>query len=225
VAVCAMLAGATQPAMGGLIRSSAQSWSAASWLCDTVSPSDSASSNRDNLKLAGNSAMPSISALLRHYRIRSRRPFQSDLHNDLSVAGNDPIQRGCSDVIVAPRGAAQPVIFLSAETTRGPPWAGDQSPRLFDGARDRPAPHPCVGPPRSEFHLHDSSSATNATCPPIRSSLAGDARASLSAASLSTKRNQTVYSQDQHEIQPSLADSRNNTKESKHEHEPELCNA
>ena len=57
VAVCAMLAGATQPAMSGLIRSSAQSQSAASWLCDTVSPSDSASSNSDNLKLAGNSAM------------------------------------------------------------------------------------------------------------------------------------------------------------------------
>jgi hypothetical protein len=52
-----MLAGATHPAMSGLIRSSAQSQSASSWLCDTVSPSDSASSNSDNLKLAGNSAM------------------------------------------------------------------------------------------------------------------------------------------------------------------------
>ena len=57
VVVCALLAGATQPAMCGLTRSSAQSQSAASWLCDTVSPSDSASSNSDNLKLAGNSAM------------------------------------------------------------------------------------------------------------------------------------------------------------------------
>ena len=51
--------------------------------------------------------------------------------------------------------ALQPIIFLSAETTRGPPWAGAQSPRLFDGARDRPAPHPCASPPPSEFPLHD----------------------------------------------------------------------
>ena len=57
IAVCALLAGATQPAMSGLIRGSAQCQSAASWLCDTVSPSYSASSNSDNLKLAGNFAM------------------------------------------------------------------------------------------------------------------------------------------------------------------------
>jgi hypothetical protein len=214
VAVCAMLAGATQPAMSGLVRSSAQTQSVTSWLCDTVSPPDSASSNSDNLKLAGNSAMPSISARLRPHRIRARRPFQSDLHNGLRVAGNEPIQQGFSDIIVAPREAAQPVSFLSPETTRGPPWAGDQNPRLFDGARDRPAPHPCASPPPSEFHLHNSSPARNAACSPIRSLVAGRVSASFRAAGLATKHSRTVHSKDQHEIQPSLADSRYNTKES-----------
>ncbi len=59
--------------------------------------------------------------------------------------------------------AVRPVIFLGAATTRGPPCAGDQSPRLFDGALDPPAPHFCAAPPFSEFHLRDSSSARNVT--------------------------------------------------------------
>jgi hypothetical protein len=225
IAVCPIMASATQPAMSSLIQSSAQCQIFTPEQCATISQSGSDSSNWDHTKFISNGTRRRIRAVLSLQRTRSRRPFQGTSQEGFSVAANDPFQQGWCVVSLAPREAVQPLIFLSPETSRGPPRAAAQSPRLLDVARDRPAPHPCASSPPSEFHLHISSLARKATCPPIRTSLAGNAAAPLAAASLSTKHNQTVHSQDPHEIQPSLTNSRNNPKDSKHELEPELCNA
>src|ERR1019366_7339642 len=79
-----------------------------------------------------------------------RRPSEWNSQNDFCVAGNDPTQLSLWGALVVPRDAVQPIIFLSAETTRGPPRAALQNPLLYDGARDRPAPHFCAGPPPFE---------------------------------------------------------------------------
>ena len=223
--VCIIFAGTARAAMSGRRGGSAQCRPIASWQRNTAFQSDAAIFNPADTRVTSNCAMPWRHARVNHQRMRTGRFFQRDFPSDSSIAGDDCFQLSLWGVNVTPREALLPIIFLSAETTRGPPRAGTQSPRLFDGARDRPAPHPCASPPLSEFLLHESWSARNTTCPHIPASLAGKVSALGVGAGLSTKHSPTVYSQGQPEIQPSLAHSRNITKESYHEHEPGLCNA
>lgn len=213
-AVCIILADTANAAMSGRSSGSAQRQPIASRLPDTAFQSDAAIFSRDNTKVAGSGARSRGQIALDLHRIRTRRPFQGTLRTDSDNASDDGIHLNLCGVIVAPPEAPPPFIFLSAETTRGPPRAGAQSPRLFDGARDRPAPHPCASFRSPGYPLHESSSARRATCPPIRTSVADKVSALGVAAGLSTKQNPTVHPQDQPEVQPSLTNSQNNTKES-----------
>ncbi len=143
-AVCIILADTANAAMSGRSSGSAQRQPIASRLPDTAFQSDAAIFSRDNTKVAGSGARSRGQIALDLHRIRTRRPFQGTLRTDSDNASDDGIHLNLCGVIVAPPEAPPPFIFLSAETTRGPPRAGAQSPRLFDGARDRPAPHPCA---------------------------------------------------------------------------------
>ena len=155
-AVCAMQAATTPTGISGLIRGSAPCPRVASRRGDTVSPSGSARWELDSASFADNCAMPQLNAWWGHHRLRARRPFQGNWQSDFGMVPNEPIQPRVGGVSVAPREAVPPVIFLSAETTRWPPRAGDQYPRLFDGARDRPAPPPCASLTPAKFYLHGS---------------------------------------------------------------------
>ena len=213
-AVCVALAHTAHAATSVRSCSPTPCRTVATRLHHTVALSDFAVFNSADTRVTGGRAMPRSHALVSRPGIRTRRFFQGDHQHDSSIAGNHHVQLSLWGALVAPRDAVRPVIFLSPETTRGPPRAGAQSPLLCNGARDRSAPPLCAGPPPSEFILHDSSSARNATCLPIRTSLAGRMSASLVAASLSAKHHPGVHPQDQPDVQPALTNLRNNTKES-----------
>jgi hypothetical protein len=129
-AACVMLAHTAHAVMSVRSRSSAQCRTVALRRRDTVSSSETAISNSGDARLAGNCAIPRSHLLVSRDRTRTRRAFQLHSQNDLSIGANDHLQLSLWGAIVAPREPVQPVIFLSAETTRGPP----------------PAPYRCASP-------------------------------------------------------------------------------
>lgn len=159
----------------------------------TLSPPDALSYYCTGTRFPEGCAMLGINDLLCHHRIRSRSRFDSHSQNGFSVARDGHIPLNAGGMIVATRDAEQPVMFLSAATARGPPWAGDQSLYLFDNAPDRLAPHSCTAPLLSEFQFHDSSSVHNATRPFIHSFLVNGAGALFVAADFPIKYDPTVH--------------------------------
>jgi hypothetical protein len=119
----------------------------ASCSCVIVSPADSLGSRRTSTEFPEDYAMPRINDLLGCHRIRTRNRFDNNFQNDFTVARNGHIPLNSYGIIVATRDDAQPVMFLSAATARGPPWSGDQNLYLLNNALDRPAPHFCTVPP------------------------------------------------------------------------------
>jgi len=107
-------------------------------------------------KVTHSGASPPNHAAVSRRRLGTRRLFQGTLHPAMREAGNGPRPVGLWGLIVAPREAVPAVGLLGAERTRGPPPDGDRTPRPFDGARDRPAPHTCASPPSPTVPPHPS---------------------------------------------------------------------
>jgi hypothetical protein len=166
IAVLAVLAASGQAGTSSRDCASARCSIMVSCRCHRVSASEAGGSSRHGPTLTGDCARFPRNARLDQPRMRCRRPAPGHFPSAVSVAGNSRLQLSECSVIVAPREAVQPLIFLLAERTRGPPWLGAQRPRLFDGARDRPAPPLCATPPPSGFYFPSLSSVPNASAVP-----------------------------------------------------------
>jgi len=153
-----------------------------SWLDSTVSASRFFGSYRVGANFPDDCALLRINDLLCHYRLRTKSRFDNNFQNDFTGVSNGHLPLNLSGIIAAKNDAAQPVLFFSAATARGPPGSGDQSLYLLRNTPDHPAPHFCTAPPHSEFPFHHPSSGHNTTCQFIQSSLGSSAGALLVSA-------------------------------------------
>ena len=114
----------------------------------------------------GNRAMSRDDGVVRLRRTRTKRSLHGDCQNDCGLAGNAYIPLSQWAVTVRLGDVVPPAIFLSAETTRGPPSV----------------PYQCASVFSSGFPLPDPSSARHAACPTRTSSLTRSVSASFVAA-------------------------------------------
>jgi hypothetical protein len=129
-------------------------------------------------------AVPSLSDSVSFINPGHKSPRISDrcrgiCQDSCRVTGDGAIRMNLGDASITASDAMPAAIFMSPATTRGPPWASEQSTYLFGGTLGRPARHFYTAPLPSETHLHDSSTAPNAFLnstdqTSIRSAIEGD---------------------------------------------------
>jgi hypothetical protein len=135
------------------------------WLRASMLSKNPPSSPHSSIEFPNNTEMHWAAHFLCYIGVRTGSSFDSNFQNDFDVARGGHISPNSCGTVLATRAIAQPVLFLIAATSRGPPLAGNQNLHVINGELDRPARHLHAIPLFSKFPFYNPTSVRNATCP------------------------------------------------------------